>query len=88
MTTFQGQKVFRPQGRFIDHPSHDWEAVARKAISHGSRIVRSSSGDYHIVSPLQSHQGTYRPQHGVFEGGTLQKLQDSSNLEDITQYFG
>lgn len=87
MTTFNGQRMFRPRGKLQDHPSQDWEAYARKAIVGGGRIVQSKSGDYHIISPSDAHWGTFRAQQGIFEGGTLQKVQDGAELRDITEYF-
>lgn len=87
MPTFRGQPVFRPRGQYKDHPVEDWEGMARRAVKTGGRIVKSDTGELHILSPSDAHWGTYKQTQGLFEGGTLQKLGKKENLQDITEQF-
>lgn len=87
MTTFKGKKIFRPRGQYQDHPTEDWNATARRAVEGGGRVVRSNTGEMHLVSPSDAHWGTFNPTSGGFEGGTLQKLQSDGQLEDITDKY-
>lgn len=88
MTTFQGQPVFRSQGKAKDAPLTEWQKTARRAVGQGGRIYRdSSTGDMHLVSPSGSHWGSFKTKPEMFEGGSLNKYEPQENTEDITNDF-
>lgn len=87
MTTFKGNKVFRPSGQPKNNVTEDWSSVARRAVMGGGRIIKSKSGEQHIVSPSGAHWGTYKAAQGLFEGGTLKQYQGDDDGEDITSTF-
>ena len=87
MPTHNGRKVFRPQGRNKDYQRDDWDTHARKAVSSGGRVVQTSTGDIHLVSPSGSHWGTYKAKQGLYEGATLNRLDADTDIQDITDRY-
>jgi hypothetical protein len=87
MPKFQGQSVFRNQGRTKDAPMSEWQKTATRAIGQGGRIYKNQFGDMHIVSPSGSHWGSFNSKTAAYQGGSLGKYEPEENTEDITSDY-
>ena len=88
MPRFQGQPVFRNQGKAKDAPLSEWQKTATRAIGQGGRIYKNqSTGDMHLVSPSGSHWGSFEAKTEKYQGGSLGKYEPEENTEDITSDY-